>query len=62
MARSKYKYGGAGKHGTPPKACTLCGRHHPKGKKQKKRALEKGWQSCKSIVAQRKQAAKRASQ
>ena len=53
MARSKYKCGGAGKHGTPPKACTRCGRHHPKGKKQKKKAQESGWISCRKMVAMR---------
>ena len=46
MARATYSCGGCGKHGQPPKACTRCGRMHPKGKKQKEAAKGSGW-SCK---------------
>ena len=51
--RSTYKCGGAGKHGVPPKECTRCGRRHPKGKKQKAKAQEMGWATCKSVAANR---------
>jgi predicted nucleic acid-binding Zn-ribbon protein len=53
MSRSTYKCGGSGKHGIPPKECTRCGRRHPKGKKQKQKAQDAGWASCKSIAATR---------
>lgn len=39
--------GGRSKGGSG--VCTRCGRAHPKGKKQRKRAMEAGW-SCKRIT------------
>lgn len=39
--------------------CTFCGRRHPKGKKQKERAMAKGWVPCKTVAIRRARAASR---
>lgn len=56
MARKTYSCGGKGRYsrGGGGGACTMCGRVHPKGKKQKAKARAKGWESCASVAMRKK--------
>lgn len=39
------------------RVCTYCGRVHPKGKKQREKAKEKGWTSCSELHIRRTRSA-----
>lgn len=59
MARHSYNCGGKGRRSRPKSgACSYCGRIHPRGKKQKEKARNSGWESCSSVAARKKKGSK----